>query len=135
MNTLNKVLIVDDSEPLHQIYKVTLKRYKCAIITALYREEGLKKLAENPDVDLILIDMKMPTSRMSGTEFIKKVKEQEAFKDVPIVVVSTSDKNDNIQDAIALGQGHLRKPFTSNEVHKLIEKLFPLSKPDAKTLP
>jgi CheY-like chemotaxis protein len=135
MNTLNKILIVDDSEPLHQIYKVTLKRYNCVIITALYREEGLKKLTENPNVNLILIDMKMPTSRMSGMEFIKKVKEQKAFKDIPIVVVSTSDRNDNIQDAIALGQGHLRKPFTSNEVHTLIEKLFPLSKPDVKTLP
>jgi two-component system chemotaxis response regulator CheY len=135
MNTLNKVLIVDDSEPLHQIYKVTLKRYKCAIITALHREAGLKKLTENPDVNLILIDMKMPTSRMSGTEFIKTVKEQAAFKDIPIVVVSTSGKDDNIQDAIALGQGHLSKPFTSNEVHALIEKLFPFSKPDGKTLP
>jgi CheY-like chemotaxis protein len=72
---------------------------------------------------------------MSGTEFIKKVKEQEAFKDIPIVVVSTSGNDDNIQEALALGQGHLSKPFTSNEVHALIEKLFPLSKPDAKTLP
>jgi two-component system chemotaxis response regulator CheY len=135
LNRLNKVLIVDDSEPLHQIYKVTLKRYKCAIITALRREEGLKKLTENLDVNLILIDMKMPTSRMSGMDFIKKVKEQKAFKDIPIVVVSTSGKDDNIQDAIALGQGHLRKPFTSNEVHALIEKLFPLNKPDAKTPP
>jgi two-component system chemotaxis response regulator CheY len=135
MNMLNKILIVDDSEPLHQIFKVTLKRYKCAIITALHREEGLKKLTENLDVDLILIDMKMPTSRMSGMEFIKKVKEQEALKDIPIVVVSPSGEEDKIQDAIALGQGHLSKPFTSNEVHALIEKLFPLSKPDAKTLP
>jgi two-component system chemotaxis response regulator CheY len=134
MNTLNKILIVDDSEPLLQIYKVTLKRYKCAIITALYREEGLKKLTENPDVNLILIDTKMPTSRMSGTEFIKKVKEQKAFKDIPIIVVSTPDKDDSTREAIALGQGHLRKPFTSNEVHALIEKLFPLSKPDGKSL-
>jgi CheY-like chemotaxis protein len=71
---------------------------------------------------------------MSGMDFIKKVKEQKAFKDIPIVVVSTSGKDDKIQEAIALGQGHLRKPFTSNEVHALIEKLFPLNKPDAKTL-
>ena len=67
MDTLKKVLIVDDSEPLQQIYKVTLKRYKCAIITALHREEGLKKLEENPDVNLILIDLKMPTPRQSKT--------------------------------------------------------------------
>jgi DNA-binding NtrC family response regulator len=47
---LNKVLIVDDSEPLHQNYKVTLRRYKCDVITALSREDGLKKLTENTGV-------------------------------------------------------------------------------------
>ena len=71
---LNKVLVVDDSEALHQVYKVTLRRYKCETITALSREEGLEKLAENTGVDLILIDMNMLRSRMSGLEFIQKVK-------------------------------------------------------------
>lgn len=135
MNTLNKVLIVDDSEPLHQIYKLTLKRYKCEVVTALRREEGLIKLAENPEVNLILVDMNMLTSRLSGTEFIKKIKGQEAFKDIPIVVVSMRGQEDSVLEALSLAQGNLKKPFTSHEIHELIEKLFPLSAPERKTLP
>jgi CheY-like chemotaxis protein len=130
LNTLNKVLIVDDSEPIHQNYRITLKRYKCELITALRREEGLEKLTENPEINLILLDLNMSLSHMSCIEFIQKVKEQEFFKSIPIVAVSTKGQEDKIQKALALTQDNLKKPFTSNEVHALIEKLFPLSSPE-----
>ena len=121
---LTKVLIIDDSEALHQNYNMTLKRYKCETITALKREEGLEKLAENPGVDLILVDMNMSLSRIGGLEFIKKVKEQEAFAGIPIVIVTTRGK-DFAEEALAFADANLIKPFTSNEVHRLIETLFP----------
>jgi two-component system chemotaxis response regulator CheY len=135
LSTPTKVLIIDDSEPLHQIYKITLKRYPCEVITALRREEGLQKLIENPDVNLILVDLNMSTSRMSAIEFIRKVKEHDAFKNIPVVVVSTRGKEVNIQEDLALAQGNLRKPFTSNEIHAAIIKLFPLEAPEPKALP
>lgn len=121
---LNKVLVVDDSEPLHQIYKVTLKRYKCEMITAIGREEGLAKLTEHTGVDLILVDMNMLLSRMSGLEFIKKVKAQGAWSNIPIIIVTSRGK-DYPKEAFALAEGNLVKPFISREIHALIEKLFP----------
>jgi CheY-like chemotaxis protein len=121
---LNRVLIIDDSEPLHQNYKMTLRRYKCETITALKREEGLEKLTEHPDVNLILVDMNMSLSRLSGLEFIKKVREQEACADIPIVIVTTRGK-DYAEEALAFAAANLIKPFTSSEVHRLIETLFP----------
>ncbi|OGW38755.1 MAG: hypothetical protein A2010_04705 [Nitrospirae bacterium GWD2_57_9] len=122
---LNKVLILDDSEPLHQIYKVTLNRYKCEIIAALKREDGLKKLEEHAGVDLILVDMNMSLSRMSGLEFIKAVKARQDCGDVLIVLVATRGREDDAKEALPFANGVLVKPFTSNEVHRLIEKLFP----------
>jgi CheY-like chemotaxis protein len=101
----------------------------------LRREEGLQKLIENPDVNLILVDLNMSTSRMSAIEFIRKVKEHDAFKNIPVVVVSTRGKEVNIQEDLALAQGNLRKPFTSNEIHAAIIKLFPLEAPEPKALP
>ena len=121
---LNRILIIDDSEPLHQNYKMTLRRYKCETITALKREEGLEKLTEHPDVNLILVDMNMSLSRLSGLEFIKKVREQEAYADIPIVIVTTRGK-DYAEEALAFAAANLIKPFTSSEVHRLIETLFP----------
>lgn len=121
---LSKVLIVDDSEPLHQIYKVTLRRYKCEIITALSREEGLQKLTESAGVNLILLDMNMSLSRISGLEFIKKVKEHEAYANIPIISVTTRGKSYS-QEALAMVEGTLVKPFTSNELHGVIENISP----------
>lgn len=122
---VTKVLIVDDSEPLHQIYRVTLKRYRCETISALSREDGLKKLSEHSGVDLILIDMNMPLSRMSGLDFIQRVKAEEAYRNIPIVVISTRGREDDAKEALPFASANLVKPFTSNEVHRLIEKLFP----------
>ncbi len=122
MNLL-KVLVVDDSAALQQTYKFTLLRYKCEILSALGGQEGLNYLASNPDTDLLIVDINMP--HMSGIEFIKKVKEQEAYSNIPIIIVSTRKREDDAKDALPLAQGNLVKPFTSNEVHILIESLFP----------
>ncbi len=120
---LVKVLVVDDSAALQQTYKVTLSRYKCEILSALSGREGLNSLASNPDTNLLIVDIKMPN--MSGLEFIKHVKEQEAYSNIPIIIVSTRRGEDDAKKALAFAQGNLIKPFTSNEVHTLIESLFP----------
>ncbi len=125
---LSKVLVVDDSAALQQIYKITLSRYMCHVIPALSGLEGLNSLADNPDTNLLIVDINMP--HMNGLEFITKVKEQEAYHDIPIITVSTRKKDDAVDkateaQAFALAQGNLIKPFTSNEIHSLVEGLFP----------
>ncbi len=120
---LVKVLVVDDSAARQQTYKVTLSRYKCEINSALSVQQGLNYLDSNPDTNLLIVDIKMP--RMIGLEFIKKVKEQETFSNIPIIIVYTKTKEDEAKEALAFAQGILIKPFTSNEVHMLIESLFP----------
>jgi len=120
---LVKVLVVDDSAARQQTYKVTLSRYKCEISSALCVQEGLDYLASNPDTNLLIVDIKMP--RMSGLEFIKKVKEQETYSNIPIIIVYAKTNEDDAKEALTFAQGNLRKPFTSNEVHTLIESLFP----------
>jgi two-component SAPR family response regulator len=68
--------------------------------------------------------MNMLLSRIRGIEFIKKVKEQEAYANIPLVIVTTRGKSYE-EDAQALASGNLVKPFTSNELHSVVEKLFP----------
>lgn len=125
MNIPNKVLVVDDSAPLHQIYKIILTRYKFDVIPALSGQEGLDNLSQHPDISLLIVDLAMP--RMSGLEFIRKVKEQAAFDTVPIIVVTSSGSETDAEEACAFAQGNLKKPFTSNELHALIEKQVVLS--------
>ena len=95
----------------------------CQIIPALSGQAGLNSLANCPDTHLLIVDINMP--HMNGLEFIKKVKEQEAFSNIPIIIVSTRGKENDAKEAYSFAQGNLIKPFTSNEVHKLIESLYP----------
>ncbi len=121
---VTKIIVVDDSAALQQIYRLTLSRYKCPVISALSGREGLDSLAGNPDTNLLIVDLEMP--QMSGLEFIRKVKEQEAYRNIPVITISTkATKESDAKEALALAQGNIIKPFTSNEVHRLIESLSP----------
>lgn len=124
---LKKVLVVDDSALIHQMYKMVLTRYKCEIIDALNGQEGLDKLAKNPDADMVLLDINMPV--MNGLEFIKKAKEMGKFSHIPIIIVSTEGKEEDTMRGLALGaKGYVKKPFQPSDLHALIEKLHPSAK-------
>ena len=121
---LKKVLAVDDSTLIQQMYKMVLMRYKCKIVDALNGQDGLDKLAKNPDADLILLDINMPV--MNGLDFIKKVKELGSFDHIPIVLVSTEGKEEDTMRGLALGaKGYVKKPFQPSDLHQLIEKFYP----------
>src|SRR5574341_839223 len=124
---LKKVIVIDDSALIHQMYKMVLMRYKCEIIAAQNGQDGLEKLAKNPDADLILLDINMPL--MNGLEFIKKVREIGKYDHVPIVIVSTEGKEEDTMRGLALGaKGYVKKPFQPSDMHALIEKLYPAAK-------
>lgn len=124
---LKKVLVIDDSALIHQMYKMVLMRYKCSIIDAMNGQDGIDKLAQNPDASLILLDINMPM--MNGLEFIRKVKELGKFDHIPIVIVSTEGKEEDTMRGLALGaKGYVKKPFQPSDLHALIEKLYPPTK-------
>lgn len=121
---LKKVLVIDDSMLIHQMYKMVLMRYRCEIIDALNGQDGLDKLEKHPDVNLILLDINMPV--MNGIEFIKKLKELGKYNDIPIIMVSTEGKEEDTMSGLALGaKGYVKKPFQPSELHAIIEKIYP----------
>jgi two-component system chemotaxis response regulator CheY len=120
---LKKVLVVDDSALIHQMYKMVLMRYRCQIIAALNGQDGLDKLEQNPDIDLMLVDINMPL--MNGLEFIQKVKATGKYDAIPIIIVSTEGKEEDTQRGLAIGaKGYVKKPFQPSDLHSLIGKLF-----------
>ncbi len=109
------------------MYKMVLMRYKCSIINAMNGQDGIDKLAKNPDANLILLDINMPM--MNGLEFIRKVKELGKYDHIPIVIVSTEGKEEDTMRGLALGaKGYVKKPFQPSDLHALIEKLYPSGK-------
>ena len=75
---LRKILAVDDSALIHQMYKLFLSRYKnCKLVSAMNGLEALDKLGQEEGIDLILLDINMPV--MNGLEFLQRVQKENAY--------------------------------------------------------
>jgi len=121
---LKKVLVVDDSNLIHQMYKMVLMRYRCALVHAQNGRDGMDKLAQNPDVNVVFVDINMPV--MNGLDFVKKVKETGNYDHIPIIIVSTEGKDEDAERGLALGaSGYVKKPFQPSELHALLDVLCP----------
>ncbi|TNF77922.1 MAG: response regulator [Acidobacteria bacterium] len=119
-----KVLVVDDSKLIHKMFEVMLRSY--ALVHAMDGREGLERLHEHPDIDLILLDINMPS--MNGFEFLEEVKRSEAFTEVPVIIVSTEGKDqDTVRGLQAGAAAYIKKPFRNEEILKLIERLPPMA--------
>jgi two-component system chemotaxis response regulator CheY len=76
--------------------------------------EALALVSENA-FDLILSDINMPV--MDGLEFVRRLKEMDNAKNVPIVMITTEGGEKSVLEALSLGaKGYIRKPFTPDQV-------------------
>ena len=110
MEELVKVLAVDDEEDILHIVKYNLTKEFFDVYTAKNGLECLAKLAEiKPDI--ILLDVVMPG--LHGTEVCKKLKSDERYKHIPIIMVTAKSTEKNIVDGLNIGaDDYLTKPFS-----------------------
>ena len=123
MNSVINILLVEDDN----LDAIDLKR-SLDRMGILYRmkiarngEEALK-LLEDSDPDqavftgrphIILLDLNMP--RMNGLEFLQMLRSQDAWKDIKIFVLTTSDESEDKRAARNLGvSGYIIKPLKLN---------------------
>ena len=115
-----KILNVDDSKLIHKMFEVMLRSQE--LVHANDGVEGLQRLGEHADIDLILLDINMP--RMNGLEFLGELEKDSALSGIPVVVVSTEGKEEDTQRAMDLGaKGYITKPFQSEQVLEIIANL------------
>lgn len=121
-----KVLVVDDSQLMHKMYELALRAYPGCVVEAHCAAngyEGLAQLKSHPDVDLIMLDVNMPT--MSGLEFLSHVKKEPALREIPVVLQTSEDSKDDMRRGLEAGaRAYLTKPFTPQQVHALLDLIF-----------
>jgi len=129
MSELNKILIVDDSQLIHSMYRLVLNRYKnCKIVDAMNGLEALDALSRENDFNIILLDINMPV--MNGLQFMEKIKNENIYKHIPIIVISTEGKEEDTLRALQLGAtGYVVKPFKPHMLYELIEKILSRKQP------
>lgn len=121
---LKKILVVDDSALIHQMYRLVMGRYKCEIVDAMNGQEALDLLASHENVQLILLDVNMPV--MNGVQFLEKAATSGITKKIPVIIISTEGKEEDTIRGLKLGaKGYLKKPFHPSDLYELIEKILP----------
>ena len=115
-----KVLIVEDSRLIHKMYEVMLR--PIALVSAFDGRDGLDKLTQSPDVDFIILDINMP--KMTGLEFLAQVKGTPALAQIPVIIVSTEGKEEDVARGLQNGAAaYLRKPFQREDLLKIVNRI------------
>lgn len=117
------ILIVDDSKTVRNLVAFIMKKEGFKVVTAEDGLDGLEKLYSSEKIDLIVSDINMP--RMDGFTFIKSVREQDAYRDIPIVVLSTEGQEKDIQAGLSIGANmYMVKPAQPEKMVKNIKMLL-----------
>jgi two-component system, chemotaxis family, chemotaxis protein CheY len=115
-----KVLVVDDSKLMHKMYEVMLRQYP--LVYALDGRQALDRLKENPDVDLVLLDINMPN--MNGLEFLAELRADGAAGKIPVIIISTEGREEDTARGLEAGaNAYIKKPFHSEEILDVIARL------------
>ncbi|MDC0335622.1 response regulator [Pseudodesulfovibrio sp.] len=117
------ILIVDDSKTVRNLVAFIMKKEGFKVTAAEDGLDGLEKLYSAEAVDLIVSDVNMP--RMDGLTFIKTVREQEAYRDIPIVVLSTEGQDKDIQTGLTVGANlYMVKPAQPEKLVRNVKMLL-----------
>ncbi len=117
------ILYVEDNELNRKIVRDLLRRTSYRLLEAPDGEAGVQMaLAERPG--LILMDVQLP--KISGFEATRRLREEPATADTPIIAITSFALSGDEQRAREAGaSAHLPKPFSPFTLLGMIRKLLP----------
>jgi CheY-like chemotaxis protein len=114
-----RVLIVDDD--VRNVFSITsvLEDHGMDVSFAENGKDALRLLEENPQVDLVLMDVMMP--EMDGYETTRRIREQEALKVIPIIALTAKAMKGDREKCIAAGASdYITKPVDPEQLLSLM---------------
>lgn len=125
MKKTNKVLIVDDSTAMRAFIVSSLD--ELANFDFFEAKTGFEALRELPrgEITLIISDVNMPD--INGLELLSFVKKSDNYKNIPVIMISTETKEEDLKRALSMGaEAYLKKPFTAEDLKEQVKKLLGL---------
>lgn len=118
-----KILVVEDSPTMRQLIAFALKGLKgVEIVEASDGVDGYKKLTSGKFA-LLMIDINMPV--MDGLKLVSIIRANSAYKDIPIVIVTTEGGKTEREKALALGaDSYIIKPIQTHHVLAVVKELL-----------
>jgi CheY-like chemotaxis protein len=124
-NRFKIMLIEDDAIEVMKFKRVLLKlNFEYTLIEKNNGREALDYLIKKENLpDIILLDLNMPV--LNGFEFLKLTKKEEIVKYIPVVVLSSSDNQNDVLEAYTNGiSGFIKKPLKFEDYSESIKILL-----------
>ena len=125
------ILLVEDDPGDQKLITVSLRNQKLGneVRIAGSGEEAMdflyqrgKYSHETSRPDLILLDLNMPG--MGGKEFLRRIKEDEKMKSIPVIILTSSDSDDDIIDTYNLHAcGYVKKPVKLEDFKRVVKQI------------
>jgi signal transduction histidine kinase len=116
------VLIVEDSRTQAELLKTTLEKHGYSLVVAGNGKEALD-LLETVKPDVIISDVIMPV--MDGYEFCRTVKNDERYKDIPLILLTMlTDSKDVIYAMVSGADNFITKPYHADYLAARIKKIL-----------
>jgi len=118
-----KVLVIDDHPLVQEGVSAALESLAddVTVMAARDAEQGLALAAENPDLDLVLLDLALPG--MSGFNLIGKLHER--LPSLPVVVLSALEEPENVRHAINAGaMGFVPKSAATRVLIEVLQQVL-----------
>src|SRR5436189_5322720 len=110
-----RILVVEDNRDTSALLRDLLEAEGYAVESSLTGEHALEMLAQNPDVDLLVLDLMLPG--MSGYDVIERLRGGSELASVPVLVLSalssTSARIRGLRDG---ADDYMTKPFLPEEL-------------------
>jgi CheY-like chemotaxis protein len=114
-----KALIVDDD--IRNIFALTgaLEQHGMAVLNAENGKDGIESLKNNPDTDVVLMDIMMP--ELDGYDTIRIMRGLDEFKDLPIIAVTAKAMKGDREKCIEAGASdYISKPVNVEQLLSLL---------------
>ena len=118
-------LVVEDSPPMRKMIVFALARIRELTVTeADDGVDALRRIA-GTKFDIIITDINMPI--LDGLKLVKRLRADEAYREVPIIIITTEGAEEDRQRALALGaNAYITKPIQAPQVIKLVRETLRL---------
>ena len=117
-----KILSVDDSSSIRKMVEFTLKSRGYLVVSAEDGQEALEMLVKD-DFAAVILDINMP--RLDGFGFLKKMKAEQSYSSIPVIMLTTEGQDQDKETALRLGaREYITKPFRPSELIALVDKVL-----------
>ncbi|MCA9941666.1 MAG: response regulator transcription factor [Anaerolineales bacterium] len=120
---MTRILVAEDERDIRELIQLTLEFSSFDVVSVPDGLEAVKAATSDPNIDLILMDVRMP--RMTGYEACRQLKEQDTTRNIPVIFLSAKGQEAEVQAGLDVGAvQYILKPFAPDALIRKIREVL-----------